>query len=364
MVIASWIILLGEWRVLKTMYLPSGLALFLLIAAPWHIMVGRTNPEFFYFYFYQEHFLRYLTKMHSRYQPAWFFIPIVLLGLFPWSAFLVQAVKHSLPASWKDRHEHRESLFLILWAGLVFLFFSASSSKLVPYILPVFPPLALLIGRYLSAAWESRDFPGIRTGFAVYLATALLLAGAFLASPFAAPPELTAALGPFVYAIAFTLAVGAAIAWALAHYRGFQQALVAVVAASAIFLIVVNAAAPRVDFKSAKGLAQKLKPLLKPGDEVASFEEYYQDLPVYLERRITVVDWGGELDFGARVEDTHQWITDGATFWQRWQGPATIYMLTSLDTYNALLRSDKHLPLYPVARNRRNILLVNREVLQ
>jgi 4-amino-4-deoxy-L-arabinose transferase-like glycosyltransferase len=364
MVIASWIILLGEWRVLKTMYLPSGLALFLLIAAPWHIMVGRTNPEFFYFYFYQEHFLRYLTKMHSRYQPAWFFIPIVLLGLFPWSAFLVQAVKHSLPASWKDRHEHRESLFLILWAGLVFLFFSASSSKLVPYILPVFPPLALLIGRYLSAAWESRDFPGIRTGFAVYLATALLLAGAFLASPFAAPPELTAALGPFVYAIAFTLAVGAAIAWALAHYRGFQQALVAIVAASAVFLIVVNAAAPRVDFKSAKGLAQKLKPLLKPGDEVASFEEYYQDLPVYLERRITVVDWGGELDFGARVEDTHQWITDGATFWQRWQGPATIYMLTSLDTYNALLRSDKHLPLYPVARNRRNILLVNREVLQ
>ena len=101
MVIGAWIMILGEWRVLKTMYLPTGLALFLLIAAPWHIMVGRANPEFFHFYFIQEHFLRYLTTMHSRYQPPWFFIPIILLGLFPWSVFLVQAIKHNLPSTWR-----------------------------------------------------------------------------------------------------------------------------------------------------------------------------------------------------------------------------------------------------------------------
>ncbi len=362
MVIGAWIILLGEWRMLLNMELPAGIALFLLIAAPWHILVQRANPEFFNFYFIREHFLRYLTKMHSRYQPVWFFIPVVLLGLFPWSAFLVQAVRHSLPASWKERHEHRDALFLILWAGLVFFFFSVSSSKLVPYILPVFPPLALLIGRYLSDAWESRDFPGVRAGYHVYLASSLLLAGAFIAAPFVVPQELTAALGPFIYAIAFILAAGAAIAWALARYRGFQPAFIAIVAAAAVFLAVMNAAAPRVDFKSVKGLAQTLKPLLKPGDEVASYQEYYQDLPVYLERRITVVDWGGELDFGTQVEDTRQWMTDGATFWRRWQGPATIYLLTELGTYDALLRSDNHLPLYPVARSRRNILLVNREV--
>ena len=166
MVIGAWIIVLGEWRMLKTLYLPSGLALFLLIAAPWHIMVGMVNPEFYQFYFIHEHFQRFLTKVHGRYQPFWYFIPIVLLGMFPWSAFLPQAIKHSIPSSWRERHEHRDALFLMLWAGLVFLFFSASSSKLVPYILPVFPPVALLIGRYLAAAWDSRDFPGLRTGFA------------------------------------------------------------------------------------------------------------------------------------------------------------------------------------------------------
>jgi len=363
MVIAAWIVLLGEWRVLKTMYLPSGLTLFMLIAAPWHIMVGRANPEFFYFYFYQEHFLRYLTKMHSRYQPAWFFFPIVLLGLFPWSAFLVQAVKHSLPASWRERHEHRDTLFLLLWAGLVFLFFSASSSKLVPYILPVFPPLALLIGRYLSAAWDSRDYPGVRAGYHIFLAASLLLAGASLAVPFFAAPSDVEKLGLYRYVFAFTLAAGAVSAWALARLRGFQPAMIAVVATSMLFLVEVNAAAPRVDAKSVKSLASALKPLLKDCDEVASFEEYYQDLPVYLERRITVVEWRSELDFGASVEDTRSWMTDSVTFWKRWQGPSTMYVVMETDKYD-ILRNDPRFKLFPVARTRRNILLSNREVRQ
>ena len=102
MVIGAWIIVLGEWRMLKTLYLPSCLALFLLIAAPWHILVGMANPEFFQFYFIHEHFQRFLTRVHGRYQPFWYFIPVVALGLFPWSAFLLQAIKHSIPSSWRS----------------------------------------------------------------------------------------------------------------------------------------------------------------------------------------------------------------------------------------------------------------------
>ena len=53
---------------------------------------------------------------------------------------------------------------------------------------------------------------------------------------------------------------------------------------------------------------------------------------MYLERRITVVDWEGELDFGKTVEDT-SWMIDGATFWKRWQGPARVYALTRITNY-------------------------------
>ena len=364
MVVGAWILLLGEWRMLKTLYVPSGLALFLLIAAPWHIMVGNANPGFYQFYFIHEHFERFLTKVHGRYKPFWYFIPIVLLGLFPWSAFLVQAIKHNLPSTWRERHEHRDTLFLMLWAGLVFLFFSASDSKLVPYILPVFPPLALLIGRYLAAAWDSRDFPGLRTGFSVFLVASLLLAAAFIGMPYYWPiPAQAHILGVYGYSIAFTLAIGGAVAWVLARKLVFGPAMIAVAITSVLFLVQVNAAAPRVDTKSVKQLALELKTRLKPGDEVASYQEYYQDLPVYLEQRITVVDWGGELNFGVSLEDTTKaWMTDGDTFWKRWQGPATMYVLTRMENYEALKQSMPRLPLFPIAQNRRNIVLSNREV--
>jgi len=361
MVISAWIVLFNEWRILRTIYLPAGTALFLLIAAPWHILVNRANPEFFHFYFIQEHFLRYLTTMHSRYQPAWFFVPIVLLGLFPWSAFLIQAVKHNLPSSWQDRHEHRNAVFLMLWAGLVFLFFSASGSKLVPYILPVFPPLALLIGRYLADARDRIDFPGVHVGYAILLAASLLLAAGFLFLPYYWPdPAEAQILGIYRYTIALTLAIGAAAAWGLARYRGFRLALVALGITAGLFLVQVNAAAPRADQKSIKNFALMLKPMLKPGDEVATYQEYYQDLPVYLERRITVVDWRGELDFGTDAEDTKGWMINSAELWKRWQGPNTMYMLLEIEKYELLLK-DARLTLYPMARNQRNILVTNRE---
>jgi 4-amino-4-deoxy-L-arabinose transferase-like glycosyltransferase len=325
-------------------------------------VVSIANPEFYQFYFVHEHFQRFLTRVHGRYQPFWYFIPILALGLFPWSLFLLQAVKHNVPTTWRERHEHRDALFLLLWAGLVFLFFSASSSKLVPYILPVFPPLALLIGRYLAAAWDSRDFPGLRAGYAAVLVTSLLLAGAFLGLPYYWPTPAAQTLGVYRYTIAFALAIGSAATWGLMRYRGLKWAFVALAVTSALFLTQVNAAAPRIDIKSVKKLAIELKAHLKPGDEVASYGEYYQDLPVYLERRITVVNWGGELNFGNSVEDTSAWMTDGATFWKRWQGPATIYVLTPIEDYETLKRSDPDLPLFPIARDERNIVFSNREV--
>lgn len=361
MVIFAWILVLGEWRMLKQLYLPSGIALFLLIAAPWHILVTRANPEFFHFYFIQEHFLRYLTTMHSRYQPPWFFVPIVLLGMFPWSVFLLQAIKHSIPSTWRERHEHRDALFLLLWAGLVFSFFSASGSKLVPYILPVLPPLALLIGRYLAAAWDRRDFPGVRIGYHAYLAVSLLLAWAFIILPYFWPSPNASLLGSYRHALAAVLAVGACISWALAQFSDFRKAFIALTAFAMMFLLTVNAAAPLANTKSVKTFALKIKEQLKPGDEVASFQEYYQDLPVYLERRITVVDWGGELDFGNSVEDTKAWMTDGTTFWKRWNGPSTIYLLMEAEKYDAV-RAGGTVTMYPIARDRRNILVANRKV--
>ena len=361
MVIGVWILLLGEWRLLKTIELPSGLALFLLIAVPWHVLVSRANPEFLNFYFVHEHVQRFLTKIHHRYRPAWFFIPVLAGGLFPWTAFLVQAVGFSLPGTWRERHEHRDALFLILWAGTVFLFFSASSSKLIPYILPVFPPLALLIGRYLAAGWNGLDLPGIRRGMLVLFAVMLLAAAALVALPLLVQKTETATLANYAMLAAAILILTACAHLFFLKRRGLRQGLLALVAGSALLLTALNAAAGRVEPHSTKKMAQLLKPRLRIGDVVASYAAYFQDLPVYLERRIVVVDWAGELAFGMSVENTSDWMTTSDLFWKRWNGPETIYVFMNRDVYGWLTLLKKP-NLFLVAGNDETVLLSNKEM--
>src|SRR5438067_261397 len=79
--------------------------------------------------------------------------------------------------------------------------------------------------------------------------------------------------------------------------------------------------------RSVKTLALQLKPLLQPGDEVMTYETYYQDLPFYLERRVTVVGWKGELEFGTTVEDTRGWMIDAQDLPRRWNAAHSVYLL-------------------------------------
>ncbi|HXJ09553.1 MAG TPA: glycosyltransferase family 39 protein, partial [Burkholderiales bacterium] len=137
-ILAKW-----DWSLLRRMKIFSGSVIFLLIAAPWFILVSMRNGEFAHFFFIQEHFQRFTTKMHGRYQPMWFFIPILLAGLAPWLLPFFASMRNLF----RKQQGFDPGLFLVLWCIVVFVFFSISDSKLPSYILPMFPALALLIGR-------------------------------------------------------------------------------------------------------------------------------------------------------------------------------------------------------------------------
>ncbi len=155
LVIGAWIAITKNWKILLEARLFTGLLLFLAIAAPWHILMQRTHPEFFDFYFIHEHFTRYLTNEHKRTAPWWFFIAVTLAGAMPW----LLVVSGKLQVIRKKEFYHLPLTtyhFLLLWILLPLLFFSSSHSKLVPYIFPIFPPLFVLIGKRLDELWETR----------------------------------------------------------------------------------------------------------------------------------------------------------------------------------------------------------------
>ena len=83
-----WLALCDQWRRLRPLYLPSGLSLFVLLSAPWHIAAAARNPTWANFYFVHEHWQRFTTTAHSRFHPWYWFIPILLGGLFPWLGWL------------------------------------------------------------------------------------------------------------------------------------------------------------------------------------------------------------------------------------------------------------------------------------
>jgi 4-amino-4-deoxy-L-arabinose transferase-like glycosyltransferase len=142
LVVGGYVVTTREWRWLRELLAPASLLAFLLVAGPWYGAVLRDQGRAFVDVFLLGHNLeRFTSTVHHHPGPLVYYVPVLLLGLFPWTGLLVPALASLAP---RDR---RADLLLLLWLALPFLFFSAAGSKLPGYILPCLPPLALLMGR-------------------------------------------------------------------------------------------------------------------------------------------------------------------------------------------------------------------------
>ncbi len=151
------------------------------------------------------------------------------------------------------------------------------------------------------------------------------------------------------------------IATALAYWRkGLKTGFIVLALGIGFVLISSNLTYPVVDPRSVRSLALTLKPLLRPNDEVAAYHFYYQDLPVYLQRRVTIVEYKGEMDFGTEHQDAHQWMINLRTFWKRWESTQRMFVIMNQDDYKYLsTRTGKS--FYVVAQTPRDILLANQK---
>ena len=225
-IIGIYLILTGNLKHLLRMRLISSTLVLLLIAAPWHIAAAIENPPagqsrgFLWFYFVNEHFLRYLGKrIPHDYDtvPLLIFWALVFLWLFPWSAFLVQALAQ-VPHRWSQwrsglNQRQRAMLLYAVWAAVILLFFSFSTRQEY-YAVPALPALALLIGGWLQ---EEADSPAdsrlrragrIGSGVLAVLGIVVFVAAMFLLAQSTSTPadsDLADLLkkNPNEYALAF-----------------------------------------------------------------------------------------------------------------------------------------------------------------
>ncbi len=163
-VIFAFAALRREWSVLRRTFWWPGAVLYLAMVLPWFIAVQRRNPNFLRVFFLEHNLERFATNRYQHEHVAWYYLPVALLSLLPWTvislAALVSAVRESF-AEWRARRAKSHYMgfqrtgdafpeFLLIWAVLPVLFFSFSDSKLPGYILPSIPPLTILTGDYLN----------------------------------------------------------------------------------------------------------------------------------------------------------------------------------------------------------------------
>ncbi len=329
-VIFFWVLLLNRWKPLWPFYPITGSILLLAIAAPWHVLAAQANHDFLNFYFYHEHWLRFTTRTHGRYEPWWFFLPVFVGGLFPWIFFTGRAIKFSLVGGWKNRREHADAWFLIIWIVFIILFFSRSQSKLVPYILPVFPACAVLFGRYFSAVWLGKVDMKCRPASIGFAVVALLLGiAAFVAPEPNHQPELVAYLPILRVTVGITMLAGAIATFVSLRRNSPRLMLSAITGTIVIFLIMLAFGGGSFDKASTKKFATILKPIIKPEDRIYCVGFYGQDLPVYLDRLVSVVESKGELTFGIESEPemSSKRFMKSDIFAKEWSQPGNAYAL-------------------------------------
>ena len=166
-----WALITKRWSDAFRLFHPAALASFCLTALPWYILCARRNPDFFRIFIIEHNFKRYLTPEFQHIQPFWYYGPIILIAILPWSVILPRvgydAVLSFRQSQWKESN----SLFLALWTVFPVVFFSFSQSKLPGYALPVLPPLSALAARSLVLAFQ-RSLAAARW---VAIAVAMLL---------------------------------------------------------------------------------------------------------------------------------------------------------------------------------------------
>ena len=179
LVLAAWLLLRRRWRSLRALLWLPGPLLMLALAVPWFWLMQQRHPGFLHYFFTVQHLQRFAGGGFNNAQPFWFY-PVLLLGLsLPWLPWLWRLCRRDLLA---DPARRDLRLLMLLWLGLLTLFFSLPQSKLVGYIFPVLPALAWLMadGWLLAEAdgarrrgWDLSLMVSALAGVAVVLALAL-----------------------------------------------------------------------------------------------------------------------------------------------------------------------------------------------
>ncbi len=384
----AYVLISGDWRRWREFRIPSGLLLFFLIAAPWHILAGVRNPHFFWFYFVNEHFLRFLGKRYPvdyNKVPAVLYWSLHLVWLFPWSLYLPLAIRN-LPRDFRALRQSGNVSFAVrtriicwIWAGVVLTFFAFSTSQEY-YTFPAYFPLVLLSASSTAEAEESAGKGRWLTAIAAITAALTLAAAVALSAglwtsrnlPFVSDigsvlakhdmsedtlsmshmldltGESFAALRLPALLAVVALIVGPLSSLYLRVRRKHYAATLAMAFTMGLFLVAAHVALNRFDpYLSSKVMADRIGPQLQPSDKIMIYgdQAFGSSLLFYLRRPIDLVNGRTtSMWFGSTYPDAPKIFLDDQDLLQAWKSANRVFLFVPAyerQTVDALIKSQK-----------------------
>ncbi|MDD2463072.1 MAG: phospholipid carrier-dependent glycosyltransferase [Desulfobulbus sp.] len=292
--------------ILRMSWLPILVAV--IVALPWALRVHLKEPDFWNYFFWNEHIRRFASSNAQHKESIWFFLLAAPGLVFPWT-FLIPAAGSGIKQLWREQPECSNLLkFCLCWLFVPFLFFSLSNGKLLTYILPCFPPFALLMGlgllQLLRNNGQSRLF---RAGLVVNGVLFTLLLIAFVALqifgfrgfvPYSQSWKVIMIVNGLLFFLLFCF-------WS---YQGKSAPVKITFAGLALFFIyfLAHYTLPdrTVEVKCPGPLLERHKSFIAPDDVVISDDDSIRAVCWYLQRN-NVYNLGssGELGYGFGYPD-------------------------------------------------------------
>ena len=282
-------------QALRDLMQPGSWVLLVVMVLPWFLYVSWRFPDFFRFFLWEHHVERYLNGAFYHAEPWWYFGPVLLGLLLPWTGLVPWAVSRRAP------HNPNDRLFLIIWASAVLAFFSVSRGKLVPYILPALLPLALLVGEALAAIPSKipdvKSAPGFRISLVLWALTGWLLVVLYF-RPFQAIKPLLhqgAVIEPY---LTICLVILALIPTLVLLLQRLEVLLVGALLLGALLPLGMERLALE---RSPKEVGLRLRNHWQPGAALVGVYLYSQGLSFYSRQIFHLLEFRTELRFGQKL---------------------------------------------------------------
>jgi 4-amino-4-deoxy-L-arabinose transferase-like glycosyltransferase len=412
LIVGAFLLVTGSLRKIFKFHLVSSAIVFLLVAAPWHILAALrspaqpTGPEkgFLWFYFVNEQFLRYLNKRFPHdYDkvPLPVFWALLLVWLIPWCVYLFPALG-GIPRRvrpWRSELDPRArvNLFCAIWAAAIMVFFSFSS-RLEYYSLPTVPALALLTAGWLQRERESPAVSTVRRagriGAAVLLVIGVVGFAAVmtvLAKTHPCPPgtDIGSVLTPHpgayklslghmgdltlesfglfrtpLWLVGFGLLIGTALNWIFRRRGRVLAGNLALAGMMVVLLFCVHSGfvifSPEL---SSKRIALEIENAYRPGDiiEINGKYEWGSTLNYYTGIQLRILNGrDGNLWFGSFFPDAPHIFDDDAEFVRLWNGPHRVFLFSEDFLANKALGDVDSSKIFVFARQGGKIVFSNR----